>query len=104
MSYDCNYPIVPDCEVRDLGVLMNNNGDYNTHVTHICNKANKRAGWILRTFFNRSPDFMRFVWKTYISPIVDYCSQMYAPVKGSQLQKLENILRTFTKKSMVLEI
>ena len=52
----------------------------------------------MRNFINRSPDFMKFLWLTYLQPSIDYCSQLYSPNSGPQLMKLENILRSFTKR------
>ena len=41
---------------------------------------------------------MKFLWKTYLLPIIDYCSQMYGPSSGSGLLKLENLQKAFTSK------
>ena len=41
---------------------------------------------------------MKFIWKTYLLPIIDYCSQMYGPSSGSGLMKLENLQKAFTSK------
>ena len=59
---------------------------------------NKKAGWILGNFQNRGVDFMRFIWKVYLTPVLDYCSQLYAPSYGPLLMKLENLLKSFSKK------
>ena len=53
---------------------------------------------ILRTFTNRSLEFMKFSWKTYVQPIADYCSQLWGPSHGSDLKWLENTLKSFTSK------
>ena len=85
--------------VRDLGIIMSQYGDYNAHIDYICKKVRKRIGWILRSFNSRQPHFLRIVWKTYIGPIIDYCGQLYCPTSGVQLQKLENLLKSYTKKA-----
>ena len=41
---------------------------------------------------------MKFIWKTYLIPIIDYCSQLYGPNSGSGLLKLENLQKAFTSK------
>ena len=53
---------------------------------------------ILRTFCNRSLEFMKFAWKTYIQPILDYASQVWAPIEGGLLYKLESLLKSFSSK------
>ena len=54
--------------------------------------------WILRWFNIRSIVFMKFIWKTYLLPVIDYCSQLYSPSTGSGLLKLENLQKAFTQK------
>ena len=98
MGFDCDEIILPDDEVRDLGVMMNNKGDYSTHINFVYKKVKSRMAWILRSFNNRNIDFMKFVWKTYLLPIIDYCSQLYSPSSGSGLLKLENLQKAFTLK------
>ena len=99
MSYDCDEPITPDETVRDLGIMMNNSGNYSDHISYIYKKCKKRIGWILRSFKNRSIQFMRFVWRTYIVPIINYSSQLYSPTKGGNLVKLESLLKSFSSKT-----
>ena len=99
MLYNCEDPIVPDEEVRDLGVMMNNKGNYSNHINYLCKKVKKQIGWILRSFKSRSVQFLRFVWRTYIGPILDYSSQLYSPNSGGSLMKLENLLKSFTLKA-----
>ena len=99
ISYGCHEPITPDETVRDLGIMMNNSGNYSDHISYIYKKCKKRIGWILRSFKNRSIQFMRFVWRTYIVPIIDYSSQLYSPTKGGNLVKLESLLKSFSSKT-----
>ena len=42
---------------------------------------------------------MRFVWRTYIVPIIDYSSQLYSPTKGGNLVKLGSLLKSFSSKT-----
>ena len=48
--------ITPNNEVRDLGVLINPDSSYSSHVSKICSKAAHRIGMILRIFQNRLPN------------------------------------------------
>ena len=41
---------------------------------------------------------MRFLYQTYIQPNTDYGSQVWSPVKLSEIDALENILRIWTRK------
>ena len=98
MSPDYSITIPPSDVVRDLGVYVNYNWSYNEHVKIVYSKAKQRINMLLRTFMCRTVEFMRFCWKTYIQPILDYCSQVWGPTGGSQLLKLESLLRSFSAK------
>ena len=41
---------------------------------------------------------MKFMWKSLVQGHIDYCSQLYFPCQSSELQSLENLLKTYTKK------
>ena len=54
--------------------------------------------WILRTFQSRSADLMLTMWKSLVLPILDYCSQLWSPTKVGQIQEIEDIQKSFTRK------
>ena len=58
--------------VKDLGVLVDSNLQYREQRNKAINKANQKAGWVLRTFKDRSIDHMRRMWRTLIQPHQDY--------------------------------
>ena len=39
MGYDFDNIIIPDEDVRDLGIMMNNKGNYSTHIDYIYKKS-----------------------------------------------------------------
>ena len=51
-----------------------------------------------KTFNTRETYFMKFMWKTLVQGHIDYCSQLYLPSKTSELQKLENLQKWYTKR------
>ena len=56
------------------------------------------CSWILRTFKSRSPELMLTTWKALVLPILDYCSQLWCPIAKGEIQKLEKIQQSFTRK------
>ena len=91
--------VIPEKEhVRDLGVTMSNDGTFKQHITNMCLSARNMCSWILRTFQSRSEDLMLTMWKSLVLPIVDYCSQLWSPSKVGQIQEIEDIQRSFTRK------
>ena len=83
---------------RDLGIIMQDDATFLLQVDKVCKKVKQKCGWILRTFFNRSEKFMRHMYNTLAQPHADYCSQLWSPGEGSELEKLEGVLRTYTSK------
>ena len=84
--------------LRDLGVQMNDKGDFTDHVDKVCSKVNQKSGWILRTFACRSTYFMKMMWKTLVQGHIDYCSQLYQPLQSGNLTRIENLMKVYTKK------
>ena len=84
--------------LRDLGIIMSNDGAFSSHVELVCGKVKQKSSWILRTFQSRNTWFMKYMWKTLVQCHIDYCSQLYLPGKPADLERLENLQRCFTKK------
>ena len=95
MAPECCEPIYPSNEVKDLGVFIDTDISYKAHVNEICKKVKKWIGWILRSFKCRKLKFIKHIWKMYIMPIIDYCSQLWAPRNGGLLTKLEKLQKDF---------
>ena len=85
-------------QCRDLGITMQDDATFSIQVPKVCKKVKQKCGWILRTFYNRSPKFMRHMYNTLAQPHADCCSQLWSPGAGAGLEKLEGTLRTFTSK------
>ena len=63
-------------KVKDLGVIFQEDSSFMNHIAEVKTKAINMASWLLRTFHNRSLGFMRFLYKTYLMPLTDYCSHL----------------------------
>ena len=87
-----NNEIIQEKEhLRDLGLEMSNTASFTDHINKVCSKVKQKSGWVLRTFNTRSPVFMKTIWRQLIQPHIDYCSQVYQPVTGGELRKLEEL-------------
>ena len=65
--------------LRDLGVILSEEATFDKHIEHVVKKVRQKAGWVLRTFYCRKPDFMKTLYKSLIVLHVD--SQPYDPCK-----------------------
>ena len=88
--------------LRDLGVIVNNQANFNDHVEHMCSKVKQKSGWILRTFKNRQQYFLKLLWKQLVQPHFDYCSQLMNLSSGN-LSKIENLQRYYTRRMKSLQ-
>ena len=85
-------------DIKDLGVILSSDMKFSKHVEKVIATVNKKMGWIFRTFRCREVMFMKVMWKQLLQPHVDYCSQLYFTGESSNLSKIENLQRTFTRK------
>ena len=84
--------------LRDLGVIMNESATFSDHINKVCNTVNQKAGWILRTFNSREPYLMKTLWNQLVQGHIDYNSQLYQPLQSNNLNRIEKLMQTFTKK------
>ena len=77
---------------------MSADGSFSEHIRKICTTARNMCSWILRTFTDRSRDLMLTTWKTLVLPILDYCSQLWSPLKKGDIQLIEDVQRSFIRK------
>ena len=84
--------------VRDLGVMIQNNGSFTNNIEHVVKKAYRQIAWIMRTFKSRDQDCMITLYKATVLPMLEYCSQLWSPVKLGDIRKLENVQRNFTRR------
>jgi len=83
---------------RDLGVIIDNSLSFAPHISSIVSKANQRIYLLLKTFKNRTIKLMIFAFKVYVLPLLDYCSPIWSPFKLEDIDRLERVQRSYTKK------
>ena len=70
---------------KDLGIIIDDNLSFSEHVSTMCKKANRRLGMLLRSFILRDYVLLTSLYKTYVRPIFEYCSE------------IESVQRRFTR-------
>ena len=83
--------------VRDLGVIVSNNAEFLEHIDLLIKKVRKVIGWILRSFLNRSLEFMKRMWISIVRPLIDYGSQIWSPQEGPLMDRIEKLQYDFSK-------
>ena len=60
--------------------------------------AQNVASWVLSVFSDRTKDVMLQLLKSYVRPRVEFCSPLWSPVDIRNIQRIEEIQRTFIRK------
>ena len=104
LRYCTNYTspsgsIIPEKEhVKDLGVMLSQDGSFNEHVRNVIKKVKNLTSWILRSFSIRSAEVMLTLWKSIVLPHIEYASQLWSPIRKGPIQQLEDLQWCFLRK------
>ena len=89
--------------LRDLGVILSDTAKFDKQIENVAKKTSQKAGWVLRTFHSRNPLFMKSIYKTLVVPHVDYCSQLWMPIKSTGILTIEKLQQTFMNRIPALK-
>ena len=81
--------------VRDLGIMMSEDATFKDQIEKVAKKVRQKTGWVLRTFYSRKTLLMKTLFKTLVVPHIDYCSQLWMPVKPVEILKIERLQKDF---------
>ena len=66
-------------EVLDLGVNFNSKLNFSNYISIITAKVNQRLFLLKKSFRSRNPSLLILSFKTYVIPLLEYCSQVWNP-------------------------
>jgi ribonuclease P/MRP protein subunit RPP40 len=85
-------------ETKDLGVFFDSNLSFKTHISSVIANAKQRLFLIHKSFIASEPAALILAYKTYVLPILDYCSPVWSPHHVSEIKRLESVQRLFTRR------
>lgn len=85
-------------EINDLGFLLSSDGKFTAHCNKIASKALRVSSNIFRIFKTRDSKFLMKMFDTYVRPIVEYGTQVWNPFLQKDIDRIENVLRAYTKR------
>ena len=85
-------------EMKDLGVMIDSKLSFSSHIAQIVAKAKQRLFLIFRSFRTRDRAPLLVAFKSFILPILGYCSSTWSPHLLGDIQTIESIQRLFTRK------
>ena len=83
--------------ITDLGVEIDCNSKYDTHINYIIGKAYARVGVIFKGFASRHLHLLRQAFITYVRPVLGYASSVWAPYLLKHINAIEKVQKRFTK-------
>ncbi|XGW28756.1 hypothetical protein V3C99_008503 [Haemonchus contortus] len=88
----------PVNEVRDLGFVMSNKLAFDSHYKALVSRANNRIYNLFKTLQSKNPAILLKAYKAYVRPIVESGTSVFFPFKKKDVQLLESVQNSFTRK------
>ena len=88
-----NIPIKQVSTTKSLGILIDNNMAWHSHIDKLSKKIASGIGAIKRIRPFVSPEILHYIYNTLVQPHFDYCSIVwgnYGKTLSERLQKLQN--------------
>ena len=84
-------------EEKDLGVLIDNELKFSSHIKGIVAKANRMIGMIKISFECIDKEMFLILYKTLVRPLLEYCVHAWSPHFENDIMLLENAQRRATR-------
>ncbi|CAO4382364.1 unnamed protein product [Caenorhabditis nigoni] len=91
-------PITPHRSFKDLGILVDDQLQFDKHINLIAYSAKLKCRQLLKTFQSKNPRLYFRLFDTYIRPVLEYGCELFDPSNATLANKLESPLRFFTRK------
>ena len=91
-------PITKKDSLKDLGVYISSDGNFDTHITNVVKATQQVSAWILRTFRTRNKEVMKTLLKSLIIPKIEYASVVWSLTMQKNINLIDNIQRRFTSR------
>ena len=82
---------------KDLGVLVENNLEFDQHIKGIVGRANRLLGLIKIGFACLDQEVFMNLYPVLVRPLLEYCVQVWSPYKRKHINLIERVQRRATK-------
>jgi len=86
-----NVPLSHVDKVRDLGIIVDSSLKFDKHISLIVHKAMNRSRLILKCFHSRDRVLLTIAFRTYVRPILEYCSAVWSHYFKYLITKIEHV-------------
>ncbi len=84
--------------IRDLGVIVDDQLNWNAHINVKVDMARRMSSWILRTFRSRELDVIILLFSTFARSHLEFCCPLWSPHTTQNIMRIEAPQRSITKK------
>jgi hypothetical protein len=84
--------------VKDLGVLVDPDLKFASHIHDFVSRAKLRSALIFRSFLTNNIDNLKRAFVTYVRPLLEYASPVWSPSLIHLINEIESVQRSFTKR------
>ena len=82
---------------KDIGVIVDDQLKFESHIYEKINKANSMMGLIRRSFIHMDEDIFKKLFKALVRPHLEYANSIWHPTKIKDITAIENVQRRATK-------
>ena len=95
--------IYPSMTVKDLGVIVSKELDWDDHICKITLQAKRICGWILNVFATRDKTTMMLLFKSLVRSRLEYCCELWDPFSIKHISAIEQVQKKFTNKIAIVK-
>ena len=77
--------------MRDLGVIIDSDMKFHSHVSSAVSRANQVLSLISKSFINLSPDMLLILYKSMVRPLLEYGNLIWGPFYIQDQRLVESI-------------
>jgi hypothetical protein len=87
-------------EVKYLGVTLTKDLRWKTHISNICNRANRMLGFLRRNLRITKKRLKDHAYKAFIRPLLEYACPVWDPYYEDDIEMLEKVQKTKESRQM----
>ena len=92
-----NIPIVETFLVKDLGIYISPELNWDEQVTRVCAKSTAIAKKIFKCFQHKSVEIIKKLYTSSVRPILEYANSVWTPTTVKHVKMLERVQKRCTK-------
>ena len=97
-TLDGTSPLGTVSSVLSLGITLEHDLDFSSHIHNIVTKAKRTASLIFRCFYSKHVHQLLRAYVVYVRPLVEYATQIWSPHTLQLITLVEDVQRSFTRR------